>query len=123
MDSLTLDALLEVERAGWKSLCNRTGGAFYGDLMTDHGLMVLVNGFVMDRDAVIASLNDAPGWDSYEITDPRLVPAGGQTAALIYKAKASRGDEEPFKAVMSSTYVLGDGQPRLALYQQTTTTH
>lgn len=123
MDSLTLDALLELERAGWNSLCNRTGEAFYGHLMTDHGLMVLVNGFVLDRDAVIASLNDAPGWDTYEITDPRLVPAGGQTAALVYKAKASRGDDAPFEAVMSSTYVLVDGQPRLALYQQTTTTH
>ena len=123
MDSLTLDALLELGRAGWTSLCNRTGGSFYGDLMTDHGLMILVDGSVMDRDAVIASLNDAPGWDTYEITDPRLVPAGGQTAALIYKAKASRGDAEPFEAVMNSTYALVDGQPGLAPYQQTTSTH
>lgn len=44
-------------------------------------------------------------------------------AALIYKAKASRGDAEPFEAVMNSTYALVDGQPGLALYQQTTSTH
>ena len=123
MDKLTLNALLDLERAGWDSLCNRTGAAFYGELMAEDGLMVLVNGFVMDRDAVVLSLNEAPGWDTYKITDARLVAAGDGAAAIVYKAEATRGDEEPFEAVMSSTYTLVDGQPRLVLYQQTTTTH
>lgn len=123
MGMLTLDALLELERAGWDSLCNRTGAAFYGELMTEGGLMVLVNGFVMGRDAVVSSLSEAPGWDSYEITDVRMVAAGDSTAAIVYRAKATRGDENPFEAVMSSTYTLIDGKPRLVLYQQTTTTH
>ena len=69
------------------------------------------------------SLNEAPGWDAYKITDARLVAAGDGAAAIVYKAEATRGDEEPFEAVMSSTYTLVDGQPRLVLYQQTTTTH
>ncbi|WP_256282610.1 nuclear transport factor 2 family protein [Brevibacterium sp. HMSC07C04] len=123
MGLLTLDTLLDLERAGWDSLCNRAGAVFYGELMTEDGLMVLVNGFIMDRDAVVASLNEAPGWDRYEITDARMVAAGNSAAAIVYKAKASRGDEDPFEAVMSSTYTLVDGKPRLALYQQTTATH
>lgn len=123
MDSLTLDALLDLESAGWDSLCKGTGGVFYGDVMSDGGLMVLVNGYVMNREAVVSSLNEAPGWDAYEITEPQLVRVSDVAAALIYRAVAHRGDEEPFEAVMSSTYALINGRPRLVLYQQTTTTH
>lgn len=33
------------------------------------------------------------------------------------------GSDAPFEAIMSSIYRLVDGEARLALYQQTTTTH
>ncbi|MDO5081794.1 MAG: DUF4440 domain-containing protein [Arachnia propionica] len=91
--------------------------------MSDGGLMALVNGYVMNREAVVSSLNEAPGWDAYEIMEPRLVRVSDVAAALVYRAVARRGDEEPFEAVMSSIYTLTDGRPRLVLYQQTTTTH
>lgn len=121
MDQLSLDSLLHLERAGWDSLCNSSGADFYGELMTVDGLMVLVNGFVLDREAVILSLNEAPSWDTYEITDARIV--GDGAATIVYNAMASRGGQESFEAIMSSTYALVDGKPRLALYQQTTITH
>ena len=115
MSTLTLDGLVKIEQAGWDSLCNCTGGTFYGDLMTDDGVMILVNGYVMNREAVVASLN--------EIIEPQLIAIGNMAAALVYKATATRNDKEPFEAIMSSTYTLVAGQPRLALYQQTTATH
>ena len=123
MDQLSLDSLLHLERAGWDSLCNSSGADFYGELMTVDGLMVLVNGFVLDREAVILSLNEARSWDTYEITDARIVAVGDGAATIVYNAMASRGGQEPFEAIMSSTYALVDGKPRLALYQQTTITH
>jgi hypothetical protein len=43
------DSLLELERAGWDSLCNATGSEFYGAIMLPDALMVLANGMVMDR--------------------------------------------------------------------------
>lgn len=124
MDALELTGLMELETRGWDSLCNSTGGDFYRRLMTPDAVMVLVNGTVMNRDAVAASLNDAPSWTSYELTDERAVGIGRDAAAIVYKATALRdGQRDPFVALMSSIYRLIEGRPRLALYQQTTITH
>ena len=116
-DDGLLHELLDLEHRGWRSLCDGTGATFYGDLMTDDGVMVLAHGVAMDRDQVVASLAEAPPWDRYEITDPRLVDIAGG-AALVYTGTGHRGDE-PFVARMSSVYVRRDGRWRLALYQQT----
>jgi len=120
---MDLEQLLELEHDGWDALCRGTGADFYGTLMTDDAVMVLVNGAVLDRDAVRASLDGAPAWDAYTITAERLVPAGDGAATLVYRATARRGDAPPFEALMSSTYALVDGAPRLTVYQQTTVTH
>ena len=118
----TKSVLLDLERHGWDSLCSSTGAQFYGDLMTDDGIMVLANGAVMNRDAVVASLEHAPPWQSYDIEDVRLVHAGVETAAIVYAGTGYRdGDQPAFMGVMSSVYVRQDGRWRLALYQQTPT--
>ncbi|MCC9174829.1 nuclear transport factor 2 family protein [Arthrobacter sp. zg-Y179] len=122
MNDLTLANLLEREHLGWQSLCRGQGGDFYGGLMTPDAVMVLVNGVVLDRSTIAASLNAAPPWTSYRITDERLVASTG-AAALVYRATAHRSGQEPFEALMSSVYCLVDGRIRLALYQQTTVTH
>ncbi|RRS01304.1 nuclear transport factor 2 family protein [Glycomyces terrestris] len=115
-----IEALLALEHQGWASLCDGTGGRFYGAAMTEAGLMVLAHGQALDRAAVVASLRDAPAWDGYEIADPRLVPLGADAAALVYTGRAWRaGDGSRFEALMASTYVLVQGEWRLALYQQT----
>ncbi|ERG63422.1 MULTISPECIES: nuclear transport factor 2 family protein [Agrococcus] len=113
-----LDELLELERAGWRSLCESSGDGFYGRLMTDDGLMVLVDGSVLDRAAVVASLGQAPPWATFEIREPRIVTLGAESAALVYTGVARR-DGTDFVARMSSAYVRVDGEWRLALYQQT----
>lgn len=120
---ISLDQLLEFEHDGWKSLCEGRGGTYYGDLMTDDALMVLVNGMVLNRAQVVESLDGSPAWDRYEISGPRLVTLGDEAAAVVYKATAVREGGEPFTALMSSTYRIVDGRLRLALYQQTTATH
>lgn len=122
--SLDLDRLLELEHAGWTSLCQSRGGAFYGRLMLPDALMVLVNGLVLDRPAVIAGLDESPPWDTFELAGERRVAIGEDSAALLYHARASRnGEPAPFTALMTSTYRLVGGTPRLVLYQQTTITH
>jgi hypothetical protein len=107
-----------IERAGWEALCSGVGADFYGRLMTDDGVMVLAHGEVLDREAVIESLRDAPSWSSYALSDVRRVPVGSDAAALVYRADASRPGAA-FSALMSSCYVKRDGDWRLALYQQT----
>ncbi len=121
MAAMSLDQLLALEHAGWTSLCEGTGAAFYGEVMTEDGLMVLVDGTTLDRDQVVQSLEAAPAWDGFEISGPRLVSVGDDAASLVYRAEAARGDDR-FVAVMASTYRLLAGHPRLALYQQTTAT-
>lgn len=111
--------LLALERRGWDPLCDGTGGEVYGALMTPEARMVLVDGSVLDRDAVAASLDGAPTWSSYEIAEPHVIPLGADAAALVYSATARRGDEPPFTALMTSVYRVVDGSPRLALYTQT----
>ncbi|WP_309080629.1 DUF4440 domain-containing protein [Zhihengliuella sp.] len=121
---LSLDTLLELEHRGWQALCSSRGGSFYGDLMTEEALMILVNGAVMDRGTIAATLDEAPPWAEYSIDEPRRIPVGEDATALVYRARATReGQDEPFTALMASTYRVVDGVPRLALYQQTTETH
>lgn len=120
-DELTA-TLLEIERRGWESLCDATGGSFYGGLMTADAMMVLASGAVMDRDAVVESLEHALPWRNYRIDDVRLIRSGSDTAVLVYRGTAYREADEPaFVGIMSSVYQGTDGGWRLALYQQTPT--
>ncbi len=122
MARLSLEHLVSLEHQGWMALCESRGASFYGDTMTEDGLMVLANGMVLDRDAVVATLDESKTWDSYEIMEPRLVPFGRKAAALVYRAEARR-DEGTFEAFMTSVYHIAKGEPRLALHQQTTILH
>lgn len=124
MTKLSLDTLLQLEKEGWKSLTKSTGADFYGEIMTKDALMILVNGMILDYEAISTSLNASEPWDTYEIKQPKLLSISADTATLIYSANASRENEsEPFQAIMASTYTLVEGEIKLALYQQTTITH
>ncbi|MDP3967168.1 MAG: hypothetical protein Q8Q02_02725 [Nocardioides sp.] len=81
--------------------------------------MVLAHGAVLDRSQVRSSLAGAPPWRDYTLSDVRLVPVGPATAALVYRARAIRGKDDVFDALMTSVYVLDGPRPLLALYQQT----
>ncbi len=118
--AIDLTELLRLEHAGWTALCDGTGGEFYGTVMTEDAVMVLADGSVLDRGAVVASLDDAPAWSAYEITDERLIGLGPDSAAFVYRGRAFRASGgPPFDAVMTSVYVREDDGWRLALYQQT----
>jgi hypothetical protein len=118
-DELTR-TLLELEHRGWESLRDGSGADFYGALMTEDGVMVLANGGVADRAAVVESLRGAPVWQRFEIDSARVVTAGNDAAALVYTGRAWREESAPpFVGAMTSTYVRTDGGWRLALYTQT----
>ena len=112
------ESLLDLERRGWDSLCDGTGSAFYGALMTEDATMVLATGEVLGRDEVVDTLSGAPPWGSYSLSDVRLVMAGAG-AALVYTGSAGREGGEPFVAAVASVYVVTDDGWRLALHTQT----
>lgn len=118
-DPHVTEELLELEHAGWASLCDGTGDTFYGAVMTDDAVMVLANGMVMDRDTVTSALGQSPPWQRYEIDDVRLIQISADTAALVYTGRGWReDDDEPFVGAMSSVYHRSGGRWKLALYQQ-----
>ena len=118
-DSQLTEELLELEHAGWKSLCDGTGDTFYGGVMADDAVMVLANGMVMDRGTVTSALGESPPWARYEIVDVRLIEISPDTAALVYTGTGWRdGDDEPFVGAMSSVYHRTGDVWKLALYQQ-----
>jgi hypothetical protein len=118
-DGLTRE-LLELEHRGWEALREGEGAGFYGSLMTDDGVMVLANGAVADRAAVVEALRGSPPWARFELDSARVVAAGGGAAVLVYTARAWREESEPpFTAAMTSTYVRTDDGWRLAVYTQT----
>ncbi len=89
-DEVTTTELLALERRGWDALCDATGADFYGEVMADDGLMVLADGTVMDRAAVVEALGASPPWLRYAIDDVRLVTAGADAAVLVYRGTAWR---------------------------------
>ena len=114
-DSELRAILVDVERRGWDSLCDSTGADFYGKIMTDDAVMVLANGAVMDRSAVVDALRQAPPWRRYDISDARLIEAGPDTVVLVYVGSAYRDGEDPdFVGAMSSVYVRRGDDWRLA---------
>jgi len=119
--SYRLDELLKLEHAGWRSLCDGTGSDLYGGVMTADARMVLANGAVMDREEVIASLDEAPPWDGYDIDDPSLLAVSPDVVSLVYSGTGRRDDGDDFTGIMASTYRREGSDWRLALYQQTPT--
>ena len=119
-DDLTRE-LLDLERRGWDALCAGTAAEFYGEHMTEDGLMVVANGAVLDRAAAVTALAGSTPWRRYELHDVRLVPAGRDAAALVYEGRAWRRHptEPAFVGTMTSVYVRAEGGWRLALYTQT----
>jgi hypothetical protein len=114
-----MNELIELEKAGWTSLCDGTGADFYGATMTPDGLMILADGSVMTRDDVVGALAQAPPWVDFEMDDVRVVPIAENSAALVYVGRAHRDGNDSFVAVMTSVYVRSGGPWRLAIYQQT----
>lgn len=123
MDQEIAAQLLKLEHRGWQALCSGSGAAFYGELMTEDGVMVLAHGYALERQAVVQSLENAPRWDSYDIADASVILLGPQQAVVRYTGTGRRRGEPDFVALMASVYLRVDGAWRLAHYQQTPAAH
>lgn len=110
--------LVDVEREGWEALSSGRGGAYYREHLTDDALMAFSFG-VMTRDEAIAAMESAPPWASYEMKDPRVVELTEDSGVVVYAVEARRDGQEPYSAVVSSTFVRRDGVWKLAFHQQT----
>jgi uncharacterized protein (TIGR02246 family) len=114
-----LHELVEVETAGWQSLCDGFAAEFYAAHMTDDARMVLAGGVIMTRTEVADALQHAPPWASFTIDAPVVTSLGDDVAMLTYTGTGHRADGDDFTAIMTTVYVNSPAGWRIAHYQQT----
>lgn len=112
--------LFDLEHSAWQALTSSgaAAAAFYDRVLAEHVLMLLPGGTVIeDRAQVVDSMKGAD-WESFELSDSRVVPLSDDSAIVAYRARARRGETD-YEALFNSTYIREDGSWRLALHQQT----
>jgi len=113
------EELLGIERDGWQAIATRKGAKFYSSRLTEEALMVLPGDMVLDRRSALDSFDGPVTWEWFRIEDDRVVPLGNEAAALIYRVTAKRPDEDPYSALITSTYVRQGDSWLMAVHQQT----
>ncbi len=112
MTDSTLDKLLAIEHA----LAAGTGDTYRERLRDD--AVVIVPGQALTLEETAAAMDVSPGWDTFALDDPRVLPLGETAALLIYRFTGHRG-EDTYSALMTSAYVSAGDEWRLVLHQQT----
>ncbi len=103
------------ERSLW------TGGVeVYRRLLRDDDVAMVFGlpGGPLDRDAVLASIEQAPRWREVSLDERRTLDAEG-VRFLIYTATATGDAPAPYRAACASAWIDTDAGPRLVFHQQT----
>jgi hypothetical protein len=111
------EQLIALERRGWEALVSGNGGAYYREHLTANALMAFPFG-VLDRETTIQAMESAPPWERFELRDPQVVELGEDSGVVVYHVVAQRPAEEPYSAVVSSTFVRDGDDWKLAFHQQ-----
>jgi hypothetical protein len=112
------EQLIGMEREGWEALVAGNGGTYYRRHLTPNAIMAFSFG-VLTREATIDAIESAPPWESFEMRDPQVVELGPDSGIVVYSVRAQRPGEEPYSAVVSSTFVRDRDGWKLAFHQQT----
>jgi Domain of unknown function (DUF4440) len=111
------ERLIALEHEGWDALVAGEGGRYYREHLTADALMAFGFG-VLTRAATIEALESAPPWERYEIADPQVVARGDDSGIVVYEVVARRPREEPYSAVVSTTFVRDGDVWKVAFHQQ-----
>lgn len=109
------DPLWQIERDFWL-----LGASHFARTMADGCLMALPDPVgVLGGPQVLESLEGVPRWVTVELTDTHLSSLG-DVGVLAYRVAARReGQDKPYRALCSSTYVRANGQWLMVQHQQT----
>jgi len=69
--------------------------------------------------AILASVREAPRWDSVDMEERHLARPADDFAVLAYRARAQRADADPYDVWCTSTYRRVGAAWRLVQHQQT----
>jgi hypothetical protein len=96
------------------------GAEHYEQVLDPHCLMAFpAPTGIMGRDEVLASLRDAPRWDSVEMSGQTTVEPADNLKVIGYQAVATRGGTRPYAATCLSTYRRSDQVWLMTSHQQT----
>jgi hypothetical protein len=112
------EQLVDLEQKGWQALCGDAGAEFYDAFLADEAMMALPTG-MLDRDACVEAIAASPPWSTFELSDMSVVVLSDESAMTVYTATAQREGGPEYRAIMSTTYVLRDGEWLIAFHQQT----
>lgn len=113
---MSYDGLLDIEKSFWRSSGDRD---FYETHVADEGRFVLSMG-VMDKPAVVAAMENAEPWDSFEIRETSLIPIADDVVGLVYEATGQRNEDgDEYRANILSVYKRKNAEWQLVLHQQT----
>ena len=107
--------LLSIEESLW------TGGADDYRRHLDDECLVAFTGMagVSSRDEVAATVEGPDRWRDLDVDVEGVHQPTSDVAILTYRASAVRGDDEAYRALVSSAYVRRDGTWKLTFHQQT----
>ena len=111
------ERLVALEHEGWDALVAGEGGRYYREHLTDDALMAFPFG-VLTREATIEAMESAPPWERYELADPQVVALSDDSGILVYEVVARRAGQEPYSAVVSTTFVRDGDVWKVAFHQQ-----
>jgi hypothetical protein len=75
----------------------------------------------MSRQEAIDAMEAAAPWSSFEVVDPQVIELSADSGIVVYRVNAVRVGEEPYAAIVSSTFVRDGGRWLLAFHQQSPT--
>jgi hypothetical protein len=110
-----LTELLTLEERFW----TRDAG-FYRDNLDDLCLMAFTEmAGVFGKADIAKTVDESPRWTGVRLEPQGLLEPTQAFAVLTYRAAATRGDGEPYRALVSSGYVKRHGAWKLAFHQHT----
>jgi hypothetical protein len=109
------ETLLALEEAFWLASGSRER---YEENLAADAVHVFPGWGVTERERAVSAAAEAAPWDEFSIDDPQLVELADDVAALVYTARARRGNN-PYVAAMTSVYRRDESGWRLVVHQQT----
>lgn len=107
--------LLRLEREFW------SGGARAYLQNVDEDCLVAFTSMagVTSREEIAKTVGDSQRWENLELDAKGILKPREDVAILTYRASATRGDHETYRALVSSGYVRRKDGWKLMFHQQT----
>jgi hypothetical protein len=116
-----MQSIVEFEQQGWRALSapGDTAKEFYAGLLADDAIMIFPGGLLIEgKERILQSMTAQP-WTSFRIEEPQVISLSESVSVLAYRVTAQREGRDAYKALVSSTYVVLEGNWKLAVHQQT----